>query len=458
VKKQLLWMLCTVFVVGALLLFWCINVITYQTEQAMSFISDENQARLSEYGKRAEQLYVSGDTDALTAWLKELEQTEETWAAVVSSVPTLEAGSSMSPVFLDGHRLGRNIEWKIHLYFKENPIMDLPFADGKTHFLIQLPARMRPGNWYPYAQIVLQVGIPLVLLSVLAVFMYGYLMSPLKQLQRATRAFSQGELDARTRPYAGFIGRRNDEITELGATFNEMAAKTERLICHQRELLSDLSHELRTPLARMSLALTYLEQDKGDAATLARLRWEVQGMGELVEDTLTLAWLDNEQPSLRMEEVELDTLLEVIAQDAAFEYPDRHIKTDLISECHIRNSNQHALSHAFENLIRNALKHTPEQSGVTINMFQTQTSVMVDVEDEGPGVPEHLLGAIFRPFYQVDEARSDQAEHETKGYGLGLALAKRQIDAVGGTIQAHNRCGVQGCRQGLVMRVELPKA
>ncbi|WP_368506711.1 HAMP domain-containing protein, partial [Staphylococcus pasteuri_A] len=89
---------------------------------------------------------------------------------------------------------------------------------------------MRPGNLYPYAQIVLQVGLPLILLSALAICGYGYLRSPLRQLHRATRAFSQGELDARTQASSGFIGWRNDEITRLGVTFNDMASRTARLI------------------------------------------------------------------------------------------------------------------------------------------------------------------------------------------------------------------------------------
>ena len=453
-KQQLFWKICAVLVVGVLLLFWCINLITHQTEQAMSFISLENQQVLKGYGDTAEQLYTRGQTEALEQWLLHIQQTEQTWAALISSEPVLEAGEAISPEFSESHRLGRNIEWKIHLYFEENPIMDIPFADGKTHFLIKLPARMRPGVWYPYAEIALQVGIPLLLLSALALLSYGYLMSPLKRLQRATRAFSQGELDARTEPDSGFIGRRNDEITELGETFNDMAARTSSLIRYQREMLSDLSHELRTPLARMGLALTYME--RGDTAQLTRLRHDLNSMGELVEATLTLAWFDTERPNLQHEQVDLAALLEVIVQDAQFEYPDRKVRYTIPNECWLSRSDQRALSHALENIIRNALKHTPADSQVSVVLQDESKEAKLIISDQGPGIPADLHEAIFRPFFQVDSARTEPTDRPKKGFGLGLALAKRQIEAVGGTITLCNR-KQDGLVKGLDMVVTLPK-
>lgn len=456
-KKQLLWVLCVVFVIGALILFWSVNLITEQAEQSMSYISKSDQQTLISYGRKAETLYQAGQEKILERWLQELRIKEDTWAAVVESSIEVKAGSDLPLHYTQGFSLGRSVEWKIHLYFKANPTMDIPFADGKTHFLIQLPARMRPGNLYPYAQIVLQVGLPLILLSALAIFVYGYLMSPLRQLQRATRAFSQGELDARTQASSGFIGWRNDEITRLGVTFNDMASRTARLIRQQRELLSDLSHELRTPLARLGLALTYMEQGACDEKTLRRIRWELQGMEALVEDSLTLGWLTNEEPSLRDESVELDALLDVICQDAGFEYPGRIIELRSEAEHVLHFSNQRALSQAFENLVRNALKHTSPKSRVEIVIIDRGESVQVDVQDEGNGVPTELLDAIFRPFFQVSQSRSQPAEQEQKGYGLGLAIAKRQIQAVGGQLVARNRYDAEGVCIGLIMTATLPK-
>ncbi|MFP3442176.1 histidine kinase sensor domain-containing protein, partial [Pantoea sp. SIMBA_133] len=85
---------------------------------------------------------------------------EDTWAAVVRSSVQPLAGSELSGQFMEGFRLGRNVEWKIHLYFADNPIMDMTFADGHTHFLITLPQRMRPGTYLPEMKLFLKVALP----------------------------------------------------------------------------------------------------------------------------------------------------------------------------------------------------------------------------------------------------------------------------------------------------------
>ena len=177
--------------------------------------------------------------------------------------------------FVDRFQIGRSPEWKIHLYFSENPVMEVPFVDDNTHFLIQLPQRMRPGSLLLATRLTLQIALPLVILSLLSFMLYRHLMTPLKQLENATKDFANGNLEARA---MAAMPKRNDELTGLAQTFDKMAQRTSSLIYNQRSLLADLSHELRTPLARIDMAIDFVEQDINREQALSRLRYEASTM------------------------------------------------------------------------------------------------------------------------------------------------------------------------------------
>ncbi len=457
-NKRLLWKLCYTIGAGTVILFWVIDILTKRTEQRMSYIAEEYQQELVALGKEAERIYREEDRVVLAQWLDDLQQKEKTWAAVAASKITPLAGGQLSHQFTEGFRLGRSVEWKIHLYFKENPIMDLTFSDGKTHFLIQLPQRMRPGAYLQYTHYLLQLGLPLVLLIFMSVILYRHVMTPLRQLEKATRQFSEGQYDVRVK---ACLGNRNDELTALAETFDRMAARTGKLIITQRQLIADLSHELRTPLARIDMAVDCLEQEIKPRESVQRLKRESENMRCLVDDTLTLAWLENEKPRLNEEYVDLIELLDIIADDARFEYPDRILKTKFPDQATLEHSSHRALGQAFENIIRNALRYTPVDGTVLVQIVITSAGLDVRVVDQGPGVPDQYIDDIFNPFFRVEKSRIDVTTKNITsssipsnwkgGCGLGLALARRQLEAVGGKIVALNNKDV-----GLEMRVSLP--
>ena len=129
-------------------------------------------------------------------------------------------------------------------------------------------------------------------------------------------------------------------------------------------------------------------------------------MRELVEDTLTFAWLNTESPQLNSDDFDLVELINVICEDARFEYPDRTLHVDTPECANIEKSSQLALGQALENIIRNALRHTPEQSKVSLTLTSDNNNYVITVTDEGTGVPESMLDAIFEPFFRVDKARA----------------------------------------------------
>ena len=356
-KNKLLWRLCAFIAVGTVLLFWAIAWLTNHTETSMSFIDKAHQEALYSYGQEAEKIYLEDGEQALAAFLQEVKTKEDTWLAVVNSQMTTFANTQMLDEFVDRFQIGRSPEWKIHLYFSENPVMEVPFVDDNTHFLIQLPQRMRPGSLLLATRLTLQIALPLVILSLLSFMLYRHLMTPLKQLENATKDFANGNLEAHA---MAAMPKRNDELTGLAQTFDKMAQRTSSLIYNQRSLLADLSHELRTPLARIDMAIDFVEQDINREQALSRLRYEASTMRELVEDTLTFAWLNTESPQLNSDDFDLVELINVICEDARFEYPDRTLHVDTPECANIEKSSQLALGQALENIIRNALRHTPE--------------------------------------------------------------------------------------------------
>lgn len=442
---RLFWKLCGTLALGTLALFWTLSFLGTETEQQMSFIAERHQQTLKAWGRTAERLHQSGDEAALAQWLTELQAREQTWAAVVTSEVRPLAGSALSEQFQQGFRLGRNVEWKIHLYFEENPIMDMTFADGHTHFLVTLPQRMRPGAYLPGARLMLKVALPLAVLVLLCVVIYRHLMAPLRQLEAATRQFSDGNHGVRVR---ALMGSRNDELTALADTFDQMAERTGELILTQRRLIAELSHELRTPLTRIDMAVSCMEEGVDRHHFVPRIRSDCEAMRSLVEDTLTLAWLENEKPRLNEDSLDLTDLLDSIVSDLRYEYPDHEITTRLPDQAEVTDSSHRALSQALENILRNACKYTPTGGRVTVSLQRDTEGFCLTMDDEGPGVPECQLERIFKPFFRSAEGQARQPA----GHGLGLALARRQVSAVGGWVRAENLAG-----GGLRMTLWVPR-
>ena len=444
--RRLFWKLSFIIVMGTIGLFYIVNILTSQVEEGMSYIAIEDQNQILAWGAEAERLYREGDENELNAWLNDLQTTEATWVSVVETKIQNVMGGELHARVNDGTLLGRDVTWKIHLYFAENPIMEVTFLDKKTRFLIQLPDRMRPGIYSSFVSIALQIILPMTLLIPLTFVLYNHIMSPLRELERATRSFSKGNLDVRVKRE---LGNRNDELTQLAATFDMMASRTSQLITSQRQLISDLSHELRTPLTRLDIAINRLENK--NEINIQRVSRESRHIRKLVEDTLTLAWLENEQIHLKesqIETIDLIDLLDVLLADAQFEFPDRRLNAKLPESALIYNSNHRAVGQAIENILRNAFRYTPKGKTITVQLLNKKQGYILMICDQGPGVAEEFLNLIFQPFYRI-EGTSDSND----GFGLGLALAKRQLESVNGHILSKN-----SDHGGLIMEVLLPKS
>jgi two-component system sensor histidine kinase PfeS len=442
-NKQPLWKLCLIIVTGLVAFFYILSVLTSRTEDGMSFIAKQDRDQLKEWGKEAERLYLLDDHQALNRWLAALKKQENTWLAVASFDIKHIAGEQLEGRILDGQHFGRNVDWKIHLYFESNPDMELRFTKANASFLIKLPDRMRPGTYWLTTRITMQILLPLAILILLATLLYRHIITPLQQLDHAASAFSKGDFDVRVRK---LLGNRDDELSHLASTFDQMAMRIGELISNQRQLISDLSHELRTPLTRLDIAVNNFES-KRSSHHLDRIARESNHIRKLVEDTLTLAWLENEKPIIQQENVNLVDLLDVVINDAKFEFSDRELKFTSPNNAMINNSSHKALCPALENIIRNALRYTPKNKTVAVSLNRHENNYCIRIIDQGPGIPEQYLGKVFNPFFRVDNSRI--AENDS--FGLGLALAKRHLNSVRASVIAKNQ--KEG---GLMVMVMIP--
>ncbi|WP_295902898.1 sensor histidine kinase [uncultured Vibrio sp.] len=442
-RRNVFWRLFVILSLGVVIFFSLLHSAAILSNEKMSYIDDTHQQEIRQWGAHAQRLLDEGDTNKLDTWLNDLAIKENTWATVIRSQIDDVAGNPLNERFWQGYGIGRSETWKIHLYFPENPIMEVALTPSNHHFLIILPDRMRPGTYMSHAFWFYRVVVPFMALFALTLYIYRYVMTPLKHFHSTIMAFSRGNYQARI---ADRVKIGDDEFGQVAKTFDAMAERTSTVIEHNKNLIADMSHEIRTPLARIEMAVDCVEHDVNPKLMVDRVRTEVSQMRQLAEDTLTLAWIENEQPDLRVEPFDLSELLEAIVDDARFEFPDRHLDLDVPYTLPVAKSSQRAVGHAIENIIRNGLRYTPKDQPLRIEARLEKDQIRLRVIDSGPGIDPNLCDRIFTPFFKADNNVGTR-----KGFGVGLALAKRHIEAVKGSVFASNNRN-----QGMVFTVLLP--
>ncbi|MCV6590657.1 MAG: HAMP domain-containing histidine kinase [Marinobacterium sp.] len=295
------------------------------------------------------------------------------------------------------------------------------------------PLRYMLGMILSYQVVVILLG------SALASVLLSWLIiRPLNQLRVHTRDIHQGDLGSRA---GQKLSRRRDELGDLAREFNQMADYVEQTLMSGQRLLQDVSHELRAPLARLQVASGLAEQKLGEGDRLAvRINQECEQLNRLIDEILTLSRLDA-QP-LDSESWELAELLRELADDIRFTAPQRvlHWPEVLTDEeaCIARLPGNRALvQRALNNILSNVLRHTPSDAAIWLQADSHprqpggQRQLTLVLRDNGPGVDEALLPMLLEPFVRAEENKSE-------GYGLGLSIARRAVERLGGRISLRN--------------------
>jgi two-component system sensor histidine kinase CpxA len=268
-----------------------------------------------------------------------------------------------------------------------------------------------------------------------------YLSRPLRRLRQVMDRFGRGDLKAR-------VGtRRRDEIGVVSREFDLLAERVEMLMTAERRLLQDVSHELRSPLTRLDVAIDLAIKRVDRGPLLRRIRRDVTRLSDLVGELLHLTRAEGD-PSARVRDVvQPNDLLKGLVEDCALEAESKgcHLEFHPEPSDPIRGDPE-LLRRAFENVIRNAIRHAPEGSPIEVSVESCSPGTRVIVRDFGPGVPPGALSSIFEPFFRVEGDRS----RESGGVGLGLSIAHRAVGIHGGDITARN------AQPGLAVEIVLP--
>jgi len=316
------------------------------------------------------------------------------------------------------------------------------YGDGRFFFIsktsdYEMVFITPPGHWVQKQPVILAGWFSIItIVLLLSFFVARYVLSPLKPLMLATQRFKDGDLKHRI----SFSSR--DEFEELADAFNEMAENLEGMMHNKEQLLLDVSHELRSPLTRMNVAIELMPENPKKQHLLE----DIREMDSMISDLLEAQRLKNPYGSLHLEEIEVDDLV----RQQAERYAERRPGTLFIetSEPILLRADPKRITTLVRNLIENAQKYSLETSGpIEISVALENSLVLIHVRDYGPGIPEAEIEKVFEPFYRIDKSRT----RSTGGYGLGLPLCRKIVEAHGGTLNLRNVAG-----GGILAEVKLP--
>ncbi|MGO8813132.1 MAG: sensor histidine kinase [Terriglobia bacterium] len=264
----------------------------------------------------------------------------------------------------------------------------------------------------------------------------------ISQLTAATGAIAEGKLETR------LTLRRRDELGQLSEAINRMAERLAGFVHGQRRFLSDIAHELCSPIARIQVSLGILDQraQPNQKEYVEGVQEEMEHMSGLVNELLLFsrAQLHNTTTPLTRVNV-AETVRRVLDREGG---GGARIETQVDEHAEVMAYPEY-LFRALANLVRNAVRYAGDCGPIVISAQEKGRTILIFVADQGPGIPEAEIEAVFKPFYRPEYAR----QRETGGVGLGLAIVRTCIEACGGTVQCHNRSP-----KGLEVEIKLPTA
>ncbi|CCU72868.1 ATP-binding protein [Thalassolituus oleivorans] len=296
---------------------------------------------------------------------------------------------------------------------------------------------------YSWQAIVVIASIGILLIGLGVYWVVNSFEMRLRKLEQATTRLAQGHLNARV----AISGK--DPVSRLGQSFNKMAEHIQRLISIQREMVRAVSHELRTPVARIRFGVQIIEDSVPDdpfvSKQLSGMDSDIQELDELIDEILTYARLEEGGPLLDFQRTNVAALAVQVVTEAR---PPSHVtvgynggdpKNSLQSDVESRY-----IHRAIQNLVGNAGRYAATRVEVTCNI--SGDTCRVDVEDDGPGIPEEDWDRVFTAFARLDDSRT----RASGGYGLGLSIVRRIVYWHGGRAMVSRSERLGGAKFSLI--------
>jgi len=351
---------------------------------------------------------------------------------------------------------GPGVDWSTDAAFPEFADVDLPSAGhdeigraglsrelgfgadvtrGDYRYLLSLQAgSMGFGSESPTEEA--SDAIFMVLLLACVYLATRYLLRPVRELSQAVERLRQGDLNVEME------SRRTDELGQLMVSFSEMARAVRERLRARDQLLIDVSHEIRSPLTRMRVALEMMPDGSAKRSVIE----DIEETEAMISVLLETERLDSPHGGLTLAPVDLSELVASSVEDRADAAPGVEMPSG--AEPVVAKVDAERVRLVVGNLVSNALRHSAADGPpVRVTVERLGHDARITVKDCGVGIEEEDLPRIFEPFYRVDSSRSK----DTGGYGIGLSLVKRIVEAHGGSIDVESRVG-----QGTSVRVSLP--
>ena len=350
--------------------------------------------------------------------------------SLVSKAPTDEEGAvSHAIVTSDGEEIGTLRMWVL----------------GSDALLTKADTAFREKTFNAMA---LAALVAIIISLCLGVLVSRMLTNPIRRITGTAKQIRDGDLTART----GMRG--DDEIDQLGETFDEMAVSLEKDLKHERRLTSDVAHELRTPLMAM-LATVEAMQDgvyPTDAEHLETVASETRRLARLVQQMLDLSRMENHTAPLNLQPVDIVSLTRNIVDSQQQLFRDRSLQLRFTDETGGRgvtiDVDPDMITQAIINIMSNAMRYTPEDGWVVVSISTDRHDVLIAVSDTGIGIAKEDLSRIFGRFWRADSSRA----REAGGLGVGLAVTKKIIERHHGFISVESELG-----HGTTFTIHLPR-
>ncbi len=327
---------------------------------------------------------------------------------------------------------------------RARPLSQLVSADGQVYTLIVFPTRQPSTYLGRAASGSILFVVALIVSGIVSYLLARAIANPIRKLRDATVSLADGNLHTRVEHS---MGKRRDELGMLARDFDSMADKLARAAAQQTELSQNISHELRSPLARLRVALELAKRQAGDLSEFERIHTEAERLDKLIGQILSYTRMDS-SPQIEPVQIDLADLIREVVENVNYECESDGIDgvsvTASFDASPTMRGYADALMSAVENIVRNAVRHSPPNSTVIVQLSQENATAIIEILDQGEGVDDSDMPRLFEPFY-----RTKEAPHA--GTGLGLAIAERAIRLNGGEVTAEN-----SDKGGLRILISLP--
>lgn len=335
------------------------------------------------------------------------------------------------------------------------PLIGVRLVKGNT-LVVQLPSELHPAHRFIVYFAISKAIIVIAMLALFSLILARKLQKPLDRLREASRRLASGDFAVNV---VSELNSKTTEFNDLARDFDNMTQEIHALAERQKQLIRDVSHELRTPLARQNLALHLLRSKASDISLplVERLEKEVDEMDGLVGEILEFSRIENARYESNLRPTCLEGVVtNQIEQSKLQLTATQKIVVNMSDSVPMVITDERLVMRCLTNLISNAIKYAGPEAMIEVSLYllavEFEQKVVIEVVDNGPGIPPNQLSEIFRPFTRLESARDKQSG----GYGLGLAIVKESMKLVGGEVKASN-CTNGGLRIELQFPCDKPR-